>query len=119
MYNFETGEVLKRIEIKIAERGMTKEEFYNASGITSASFSQWRTGTHKPTKKKLACAAQALDVSLEYLLTGEDKKSPPPVVGSGNAKIDEIIRIASGLSSEDVEKLIAYAEGMRDAGRNN
>lgn len=76
MTKAEVDAILKRMEIRMAELGMSKEDFYELSGISSASFSQWNTGAHKPTKKKLAQAAKTLDVSLEYLLTGENEKKP-------------------------------------------
>lgn len=76
MTKTEIDAVLKRIEIRMAELGMSKEDFYAQSGISSASYSQWNTGAHKPTKKKLADAARVLKVSLEYLLTGENENKP-------------------------------------------
>lgn len=86
-------------------------------GISSGALTGWKRERKTPYDSTIKKVADYFGVPMSYF--AEDKKSPPPVVGSGNAKIDEIIRIASGLSSEDVEKLIAYAEGMRDAGRNN
>lgn len=86
-------------------------------GINKSSVTNWKNRGAAPRDATMQKLADYFGVTVAEL-TG-DKKSPPPVVGSRNAKIDEIIRIASGLSSEDVEKLIAYAEGMRDAGRNN
>ena len=80
----EISAILTRIEIRMAELGMSKEEFYEKSGISSASFSQWNTGVHKPTKKKLGQAAAVLNVSLEYLLTGEQKEKPV------NDNVDEL-----------------------------
>ncbi len=77
-----TADMLRRIEMRVAELGMTKEEFYEKSGISSASYSQWNTGTHAPTKKKMAQAAAALNVSLEYILTGETKKESTATNGS-------------------------------------
>lgn len=76
MTKTEIDAILKRIEMRMAELGMSKETFYELSGISSASFSQWNTGAHKPTKKKLAQAAKVLQVSLEYLLTGENENKP-------------------------------------------
>lgn len=76
MTKTEIDAILKRIEIRMAELGMSKEDFYAQSGISSASYSQWNTGAHKPTKKKLADAARVLKVSLEYLLTGENENKP-------------------------------------------
>lgn len=77
----------------------------------------WINGSSVSYRNKLHEIAAVYSVSVDWLKGTSDEKDPPPMVGSGNEKIDEIIRIASGLSSEDVEKLIAYAEGIRDAGK--
>lgn len=62
--------MLSRIELRMAELNMSKQSFYEKSGISSASFSQWNTGAYKPSVKKIKSAAKALDTSVEYLLTG-------------------------------------------------
>ena len=64
--------LIDRIELHIAKMGMSKEMFYKDSGISSASFSQWNTGIHKPTLKKVTAAAKTLGVSVEYLLGNAD-----------------------------------------------
>lgn len=66
----DTKSVLTRIELLLLERGMTKDEFYKKSGISSASYSQWNTGVHKPTLKKLTQAAETLGVTVEHLVYG-------------------------------------------------
>lgn len=108
----DTLSIIKRIELRLAELGMSKAEFYKKSGISSASYSQWNTGRYKPSEKKLINAASVLGVSADYLLTGEEKK---PAIESDGGKIDEIMEIARGLSEQDMEKLIAYAQGMKAA----
>ena len=67
----DTLAIIKRIEMRLSEIGMSKAEFYKQSGISSASLSQWRTGTYKPTEKKLSSAAICLGVSLNYLISGQ------------------------------------------------
>ena len=71
----DTLAIIKRIELRLAELGMSKAEFYAKSGISSASFSQWRTGVYNPSAKKLARAAKVLGISEDYLLFGTYKKS--------------------------------------------
>lgn len=39
------------VEKLLAERNIQKTDFYKASGITSASFTQWRTGKYSPGKR--------------------------------------------------------------------
>lgn len=83
MSNFDQKEVIQRIEKRLVELGMSKDEFYELSGVSSASFSQWNTGKHSPTPKKLAAVAKALQVSADYLLTGRQKETPFTQEGRG------------------------------------
>lgn len=114
---FDVQSVIRRIEIRLAEIGMTKQEFYEKSGISSGSFSQWNTGKHAPSIKKVQRAASVIGVTTEYLLYGTDllpdeeppagiKKDPIPkdeVVGSAKQKLLDAL---DGLSDSQIEKLI-------------
>ena len=68
--------ILSRIEEQLRLLGMTKEDFYAQSGISSATFSYWNTGKYKPTPKKLKSAAEVLGVTYDYLMTGEKENKP-------------------------------------------
>ena len=72
----DTLAIIKRIEIKLAESGLSKAEFYKRSGISSASFSQWNTGKFNPSTTKIRKAAEVLNVSFEYLYYGSEEKNP-------------------------------------------
>ena len=63
-----SSELIKRIEMRLAELGMSKSAFYEASGVSSATFSQWRTGTYCPSQKKLAQVAAAIGLSVQELI---------------------------------------------------
>lgn len=83
----DTSSVLRRIEIRLAEIEMPKQVFYEKSGISSGSYSQWNTGMHSPSLKKLQKAALVLGVPVEYLLYGDApaasqgaKKAPDPEI---------------------------------------
>lgn len=93
---FDISKILQRIEIKLAEIGMPKQEFYARSGISSASFSQWNTGAHKPTIKKLKDAADVLGTSVEYLLYGEESSA------------QFVARINTLLAKKDITKAEFY-----------
>ena len=86
----DTSSVLRRIEIRLAEIEMPKQVFYEKSGISSGSYSQWNTGMHSPSLKKLQKAALVLGVPVEYLLYGDApaasqgaKKAPDPEIEGG------------------------------------
>lgn len=73
----DTLAIIKRIEMRLSELGMSKAEFYKASKISSASYSQWNTGLYQPSDKKLLSAAECLGVSFDYLKFGIEEKNKP------------------------------------------
>ncbi|MBQ9167739.1 MAG: helix-turn-helix domain-containing protein [Oscillospiraceae bacterium] len=86
----DTLAIIKRIEIRLSEIGMTKAEFYEKSKISSASFSQWRTGKYKPSEKNLVKAAEVLGVSYSYLLNGVEEKENAPVTDDESDVLDQV-----------------------------
>lgn len=46
-------ELVKQIEIRLAELGMKKGDFYKLTGITSAAYSNWNTGKSQPSNSTL------------------------------------------------------------------
>lgn len=93
--------MLSRIELRMAELNMSKQSFYEKSGISSASFSQWNTGAYKPSVKKIKSAAKALDTSVEYLLTG---------AGPGDIKKERSAENGEALENdlpEDIQQLLS------------
>ena len=124
---FDVQSVIRRIEIRLAEIGMTKQEFYEKSGISSGSFSQWNTGKHAPSIKKIQRAASVIGLTTEYLLYGVDllpdeepsagiKKDPIPKDGAVSSAAQEILDFldsASGEELADVIKYIRYLKSQR------
>lgn len=56
--------IIKQIEMRLIEIGMSKADFYAKSGISSATFSQWRNGIYVPSRKKLDSAARVLGITI-------------------------------------------------------
>ena len=93
--------MLLRIELRMAELNRSKQSFYEKSGISSASFSQWNTGAYKPSVKKIKSAAKALDTSVDYLLTG---------AGPGDIKKERHAENGEALAKElpeDIQQLLS------------
>lgn len=102
--------IIKRIEIRLKEIGMSKADFYKESGISSASFSQWRKGIYEPSDRKLADAAACLGVPLTYL-TGQYYREDVTAVGNGIRVFESTIpeRVAEMLELVDFSEChIAY-----------
>ena len=54
-------------------RGVNDADVVRATGITKSTFSDWKSGRSEPKKEKLQKIADFFDVSLEYLMTGEEQ----------------------------------------------
>ena len=54
-------------------RGVKDADVVRATGITKSTFSDWKSGRSEPKKEKLQKIADFFDVSLEYLMTGEEQ----------------------------------------------
>lgn len=102
----DTSSVLRRIEIRLAEIEMPKQVFYEKSGISSGSYSQWNTGMHSPSLKKLQKAALVLGVPVEYLLYGD---APAASQGAKNAPDPEI---EGGMKDEDLKEAVELLKKM-------
>lgn len=53
------------------EMGFTDADVCNATGISSATISSWKTGAYVPKVDKLAKIAKFLDIPLEEILSVE------------------------------------------------
>ena len=76
--------IVSRINGLLAEKGISKRDFYQDCGITSASYSLWNTGKTTPRMKNLEVIADYLETTTDYLLTGlgEKEKAPPKRVSA-------------------------------------
>jgi len=61
----ETKEIVRQIELRLAELGIKKGEFYKLTGVSSSSFSQWNTGIAQPSRDALHRIDAVLGTSFE------------------------------------------------------
>lgn len=112
-------EIMARMETLIARKGMNKKDFYAASGISSSLYSQWNTGTVKPSLRLLAQAAETLGVEVDALING--KKEAPSEVGEREIGFDDFtfaMHNHSGvLTQKDKDILLSSAQQLADAHR--
>ena len=114
--------VVARINALLAEKGISKQSFYSACGITSASYSLWNTGKTQPRMKNLEIIADFLDVPVSYLLEGiadkkfstENKKSPAPEGAELTPDQIRAIEKIKNMPPDEMAKKIAALEAVLD-----
>lgn len=122
----DTLAIIKRIELRLAELGMSKAEFYEKSGISSASYSQWNTGKYNPSRAKLQQAAAVLGLDLDYLCFGLTKAEKTPLVNGDQELTDYLemlknrpecrmlFQLTKNATKEDVEAAVRIIEALRN-----
>lgn len=105
-------------EIARNERGLKDYDVCKKTGIPASTLSDWKNGRIKTLKPdKLVLIANALDVSVDYLTTGQKTQSEPL---SDDER--ELLRLFRSMSSESRIELLSYAQfkaGTMDASTNS
>lgn len=77
------------------ERGLTDYKVAKLTGIGQSTFSDWKNGRTKPKTSKLEKIADALGVSLDYLLTGKET-----INRAATVQEQELLRLFRSLTSD-------------------
>lgn len=117
--------MLLKIEYEIARQKMTKKTFYEKSGVSSSLYSQWNTGSARPTMKSIGRVADALGLSVEFLIgvpekekqtVPEDDLSEELQILREDPETRALLRSSRGLTKE---QLRAVSEMLRQMRRTN
>lgn len=101
--------IARIIDSELASRGISKQKFYDESGISSATLSQWRTGKYEPTADKIAKIEKCLNISFS-----DYEKSDPREELREDHKM--LLKSVDGLPQSSVYEIIAEIHKRREAG---
>ena len=90
------------------ERGVTASKVSKATGISTATLSNWKKGNYTPKQDKLQKIADYFEVSIDYLMTGSlpEDINPDNIARNENEKRLLIsFRNAGNLTSEQMDEL--------------
>jgi transcriptional regulator with XRE-family HTH domain len=65
-----------RIRTGRLDRGLTQDQLATAVGVSRSAVAQWETGRSGQVTGNLSRIAQVLEVNVEHLMFGEDKRTP-------------------------------------------
>ena len=113
--------MLLKVEYEIARQKMSKKSFYEKSGVSSSLYSQWNTGLARPTMKSIGRVADALGLSVEFLIDAEgndgDQDDDDALLEETNFLYEsrdalDLIRACLDLSGEQIHLLALIAKEM-------
>lgn len=111
-------QIVANINSLLAQKGISKKEFYEKCHITSASFSLWNKEKTKPRINNLAVIAEFLEVTLEDII-GEKEKSPAPEGVELDKATLELLEIWKSGDDSEREFLLANARMLKARRKNN
>lgn len=125
--------MIERIEFEIATQKLSKKDFYERSGVSSSLYSQWNTGTVRPSWRSIGKMAEALGVSIKYLIgqaeeTEEKEKSPPSDEDELMEELQmlrdlperrALLHATKGLTADQVRQMADFLEGMKRQSGND
>ena len=100
------------------QKGVKPSRALTEAGVPKSAYSYWRTeagagNDAKPTNQNAVKLAQYFDVTVDYLLTGNQKENPPQQPQSEvDAAVERIRRKLESMSKEQREALMNLIEKM-------
>lgn len=76
-----------RIEMLLKENRMTQADLARATGISTGLISQWKKRMQNPSAEKLKLVADVFEVTVDYLMNGENEKKQP----TENDELDDVL----------------------------
>lgn len=98
------------------ERSWTQDQLANAVGVSRSAVAQWETGRAGQITANLTRIAEVLQVGVEYLMYGEDKRAPVEArLGDELA----LLRLYRECSAEDRQLLLRTARRLVASSRRD
>ena len=104
MNEFEAG-VVRRIKESMKTRGLTQEELAKSIGVKQYTVSRMLRGSPFPTVEQLALIANALDVSLYYLIGIQEESYRE--LSTETRKVADAYQFADPMVKEIIKRLLA------------
>ena len=97
----------KMVKKEVDRQRTSFEWLYRKTQIPKGTFSSWKSRNIIPRADEASSIAEALKVSVEYLLTGADQSKKP-----SNPAVNEIIETVPFFDNNDLRTLLATVQAM-------
>ena len=98
-----------RIKDVRQERGWTQDQLAQAVGVSRSAVAQWETGRAGQITGNLTRIAASLEVGVEYLMHGNDKRAPSEIHQGDELTL---LRLYRECSPEDRQMILRMARRL-------
>ena len=124
MYYFDSKSLARQIDVYCLQNGIKKEQFYDESGISSATLSQWRKGSYAVSSKSVRALENYLGYPVQELMDGRMSKKEEPAFSEDELSEElqilrdspqtrALLRTTKGLKAWQLETVQELAESLR------
>ena len=113
----------------IQERGITPYKVSKDTGVSQSTLSDWKRGVSTPKQDKLQKIADYLGVSIDYLMTGEEKDGDRYYLNDETAQVAQeifenkelraLFDVQKDMDPEDLKALHQMALALKRKERGN
>lgn len=96
------------------ERGWTQDQLANSVGVSRSAVAQWETGRAGQVTTNLTRIAEVLDVGVEFLMYGDEKRTPAEARQGDELAL---LRLYRECAAEDRQLLLRTARRFAAANR--
>lgn len=109
-------EVVQIVETELSKRWIGKAKFYKESGISSATFSQWRTGVYDPSPEMIKRIEDYLGIKLDSYGKSSKDQEIEDLLQTVRERQDlrVLLHSAKGVPPSSVYALIAQLEREKE-----
>ena len=105
-------EIVARIEAELVRKNISKTQFYEDCGVSSATFSQWRNEVFVPSPKKIRVIENYLGISLRE--DPQDESGELREILRDRQDLRILLSSAKDMPPSSVYTLIAQFEKMKE-----
>lgn len=114
------------VEKELKSRGIAKAEFYSATGISSATFSQWRNGLYAPSSTNIKKVEGFLGIRFDFSILldaardAAAKKAPAADTGDERDPVtQEIFDFIDHSNKKELDEVHRYIQFLKSQRPNN
>ena len=108
---------MNNIRIRRRALGLTMKQLASIVGVTEAAISHYETGRREPDNDMLLSIANALGVTVDYLIAHEESSAPVQAQEKAPSTIDEqIMRELEGADVELVREVLNFIRFRKQGG---
>ena len=102
------------VDAELARQHISKMQFYEECGISSATFSQWKNGIYEPSYPKIQAIERFLGIKLQDSIYDEDTMQLHELL-KNRPEIRTLLKSVSSIPPSSVYSLISFVEKEKES----